>query len=158
MFEKNKSKFKEQKPMTSAKQKYLQNVQKSKAAKTPIKLEMPSNSIWLVLPLNVPQFAVTGKLPLHLLSGKAITETEIAEKVSPDDVSKVLEMIREALLNNVIEPKITLKETDDSITPEMIAPEDFDFFMGWVLSGSQVTNGGQAQANSKSRSKSTKRR
>lgn len=145
----------------SPKQKYLQTVQSRKDKRKPIELDMPSGAVWLVLPLNVPQFAVTGKLPLHLLAGKTLasaTETseEIANKLKTDDVTAILEMVRDAMLNNVVEPKITLEETEDSITPEMIDPEDFDFFMTYVMSGGQAAGGGQAQARSKSVSKTSR--
>lgn len=124
---------------------YLELVKKRKAAQKPVELEMPSGAVWLVLPPNVQQYAVTGKLPLHLLAGKkslkkaAQNADVMAENISGDDIINIYAMARDALFNNVIEPKITLEETADSITPDMIDNEDFDFFTSWVISGGQVT-------------------
>lgn len=127
---------------------YLKLVEKRKSEKKPVELAMPSGAIWLVRPINVQQYAVTGKLPLHILAGvkklKNVgkNQSELQNKLSGDDILNIYAMARDAMLENVIEPKIALEETDESLTPEMIDPEDFEFFVTWVISG------GQAQQNS----------
>lgn len=105
-----------------------------------IELNMPSGATWKILPIKVGQYAISGKLPLHLLVNlKSLKNApKNAEKnLSGNDVLNMLKMVSDAFLNNVVEPKITLEETPDSITPEMVDAADFEFFRDYVLSGGQ---------------------
>lgn len=138
----------------NSKQAYLELVAKRKQEKTDkgevLELPMPSGAVWQYLPFKVQQYALGGRLPMHLIakleSVKNMPEDERAKNISQKDLfdagMSMMEVTRDIMLNNLVFPKITLEETDDSITPEMIDPEDFDFFMNFVR------DGGQSQQNS----------
>lgn len=126
---------------------YLKLVAKRKASQKLLELDMPTGAVWKYTPINIPQYAITGKLPLHILAGvkslksgmNAKQAAALESKLEGDDIIKIYAMVRDVMLNNVVEPKITLEETEDSITPEMIDPADFDFFTQFVISGGQAT-------------------
>lgn len=114
-----------------------------------VEIAMPSGATWKMLPVKTAQYAVTGRLPLHMLKKLSSVRNMPEKALSPDEVETLglaaMEFARDVMLNNLIFPKITLEETPDSITPEQIDPEDFDYFIQYLLGGAQ------AEANSKSR-------
>src|SRR5688500_9826047 len=115
--------------MNEAKRKYLELINKKRAEKQPVELNMPSGSTWKIIPLDPTALALSGKLPLRAaLSGRNFNQPmsveesakQITERLSGDDIVNILELTRDLILSNVIEPKVTSEETEDSITPMMI--------------------------------------
>ncbi len=137
-------------------QKYLDRVEQRKAKRDPLSLTMPSGIDWLVLPISIPQMAISGRLPTGLLrksaeaDQKPLTQAEQAEAGL-----KAMEMTRDVMLNNLIFPKITLTPEPDAIcidnVGEMIDPEDFEYFMQWLLAGGQATQNSFRQPTAKKR-------
>lgn len=139
------------------KKEYLALVEKQKLKKKPILLKMPSGATWKVLPFNIKQYSVSGKLPLHLFaelgSIKDLNAEEFESQINGKDILNMLEIARDAMLNNVIEPQITIEETEHSITPQMLDPEDFDYFTQWALRGGQAQNSFRTQSSPKTTKK-----
>lgn len=148
---------------------YLAGVQTRKQEKVErgefIELEVPSTATtglkFKILPIQLEQFTIAGQLPMSLVgrlnSVRNLPSEEIQKRVSEEDLQiagiRTLEMVASILLNNLVFPRITLEPTDDSITPEQLDPEDFDFLMNWILN-----RGGTADADLKSPKHSGKRR
>jgi hypothetical protein len=107
-------------------------------------LPMPSGAVWKVLPIKLDQYITSGRLPLHLIQHLGSVKNieakaaEFAEKLSGADIVNMYTIVRDAMLFNVVEPKISLTETDEALTPEQILPEDFEFFRDFVFSGGQA--------------------
>jgi len=128
------------------KQAYLEIVEKKKQEKIEkgdvLEIEMPSGAIWKYLPVEIKQYAVSGQLPMHLLTKLDSVRNSPQKELTQDEIMQLgiaaMSITRDVMLNNLIEPKITLTETDESITPEMILPEDFEFFMNFIVRGSQA--------------------
>lgn len=123
------------------KQEYLKTL-----ADRTVDLEMPSGGVWKVRPISLTAYAASGRLPMHLLAelniGKGFSEDDKAamlETLTGKDIVKMMAIARDALFTNVVEPRITLEEEPDSLTPEMLDPEDFEFWSGWVLRGAQAS-------------------
>ena len=130
------------------KQDYLKLVKKRQseqvAAGELISLAMPTGAVWKILPLKTAQYAISGKMPLHLLANLSSLKNapkDLEKDLTGADVLNLLTMVSDAFLNNVVEPKITLIETDDSITPEQVDPADFEYFRDYIISGGQSTLG-----------------
>lgn len=121
-----------------------------------LELTMPSGAVWKYLPVNVQQYAISGRMPMHLLAKLESVKNAPEKKLSQDELVELglsaMEVTRDVMLNNLFEPRITLEETGDSLTPEMIDPEDFKFFMNFIMRGAQ------ADANSKSSKTPQKRK
>lgn len=136
--------------MNNAKQQYLEIAKRKRAEQPPVELKMPSGAVWKIIPLDPTSLALSGKLPLRAaLSGRKNLNqplnaeemgAQLAEKLSGDDVISILELTRDLILTNLLEPKVTLEETEDSITPGMILPEDFNYFMMHVISAGAANN------------------
>jgi len=110
-----------------------------------IALPVPSGATWLHLPFTLAQYAVGGRLPLHLAERlKAVRDAggSEAEALSEDEMTEIgvnsLLIVRDVMLNKLIFPKIRLEPGADSILPEQIDPEDFDFFKEYVMGGGQA--------------------
>jgi hypothetical protein len=110
-----------------------------------INLQMPSGAGWQVLPISLDAYLVSGKLPMHLLQKlESVKDLKVATKViteniTGDEIVKMYELVRDAMLNNVISPRISLEPSDDTLLPEEIDPEDFEFFRDYILSGGQAS-------------------
>jgi hypothetical protein len=130
----------------NSKNAYLEIVAKRKQEKADkgeaLELAMPSGAVWFYLPFRLEQYAIGGKLPVHLVARLRSVQQNVGAKPMTDDEEFELGMAamivtREIMLNNLISPKITLEETEESITPEQIDPEDFDHFLKFVVIGGQ---------------------
>lgn len=89
---------------------------------------------------------------MHLLQNlKSIKDLQnnpeaLAEKMSGDDVLSMYAVVRDVMLSNVLEPKISLTPSDETLAPEEIIPEDFEFFCQWVWNGGQATSAASFRA------------
>lgn len=146
--------------MSNAKQNYLALVEKRKQEKAKrgdvLSIEMPSGAVWKYLPIKVQQYAIAGKVPMHLIAKLESVQNQPSKEMTQAEMVELgmsaMTITRDVMLNNLVEPKISLEETDDTITPEQIDPEDFEFFMKFVMFG------GQADADLKSRAAAPKRK
>lgn len=149
--------------MTS-KEAYLEIAAKRKAEKVEkgevLELPMPSGAVWKYLPVDLQQYFILGDVPKHLIaklsSVRGLSEEAAFNRLNPEEAEKMIllgmTITRDVILNNLVEPRVTLIETDDSITPDMILPEDFTFFKNFIMRGAQ------ADANPKSKPASSKRK
>lgn len=130
----------------NSKEAYLAIVNKRKEEKIEqgevLTLEMPSGAVWKYLPVNTQAYAISGRLPMHLVakleSVKNAPQRTLTQEEILDLGMSAMFVAREVMLNNLVEPRITLEETPDSISPEQIDPEDFEFFMNFIVRGSQA--------------------
>jgi len=126
-------------------QDYLALTQQRKQAKIEagqfLELEMPSGAVWQYFPIKMEQYAVGGGLPLQLLTKLKSIKDQPAKTLTDDEAAtlgiRAMIVVRDVMLNNLIFPKITLEPGADSITPEQIDPEDFEFFKNFVMFGAQ---------------------
>lgn len=146
------------------KQAYLQIVEQRKQEKIEggevLEIQMPSGAVWKCLPIDLQQYFIFGDVPKHLIaklpSLQGMSELEAFKRLDPHEREKMVMLgftiTRDVIFNNLIEPKVTLVETEDSITPDMILPEDFTFFKNYIMRGAQ------ADANPKSQPAARKRK
>lgn len=136
-------------------QEYLALVEKRKSEKEQLELKMPSGAVWLYVPFSLQQYAISGKLPMHLIVKLESVRNQPQQKISNEELLEagisIMEITRDIMLNNLVFPKIALEEKEGCILPEQIDPEDFEFFMNFVRAG------GQASAN-KFRPKTSRKR
>lgn len=134
----------------NSKQAYLQIVEQRKQEKIEggevLEIQMPSGAVWQYLPFKIEQYALGGRLPMHLVAKLRSVQNAPQKTLTEDEQFDLgmaaMTVTRDIMLGNLVFPRITLEETEDSITPEQIDPEDFEFFMQFVVMG------GQSQQNS----------
>lgn len=121
---------------------YLALVEKRKAEKEPIELEMPSGAIWLVTPVSTIQLSVAGRLPTGFYLKKNNKNEPLTEREQAEIGVKAMELTRDVMLSNLVFPKITPEPSEKSIgieeVGEKIDIEDFNFFSGWLMNGAQA--------------------
>ena len=124
------------------KREYLKLVEKRKQEAESIEILMPSGATWLCKPINLRAYAAAGRLPMNLISALPSTRNKPIKQPTEAELReggmKALLMVRDVMLSNLVSPRITLEETEDSITPDQIDPEDFDYFFNFVMNGAQV--------------------
>lgn len=116
-------------------------------------VKLPSGCVWKLKEPPIQQFIVSGKLPASLAAKMAQVSTAnggdqtavseaLKQELTPEDFTNSLAFGRDLLLFCAVEPRISLNPTfEDEIAPEEIDPEDFDFLLGWVISGGKSGSG-----------------
>jgi hypothetical protein len=113
---------------------------------------LPSKAVWKMLEPPIKQFVMAGKLPASLAAKMAgiaqrhegeVDGEAMLKELSREDLMKNLEFGRDLLLHCAVEPRISLAVPlpEDAIAPEDILPEDFEFLLGWVMSGGKSGEG-----------------
>ena len=107
-----------------------------------IELNMPSSAVWKIAPVRVEQYGWTGRrFPVHLIARLESVRNQPQRELSQQEIEKIKihseRIVFDVLFNNLLEPRVTLQETEDSITPAQIIPEDLTAFAEWVLQGAQ---------------------
>lgn len=118
------------------------------AKRTVYDLPLPSGAVWKVIDPPLQQFIATGRIPVGLAAQMAsiaernnsdpeATGMAMVKELGTENLLKNLEFGRDLLLHSVIEPRISNASPtpEDAIAPEDILPEDFEFVLGWALSG-----------------------
>ena len=108
---------------------------------------LPSGFVWKLRTPPVQQFLLSGRLPKDLAS-KLVALDPIKDKkkrleaieksLSATELTQSLEFGRDLLLHCAVEPRIVANpdpDNDNEIAPEEIDPADFDFLLGWVMTG-----------------------
>lgn len=135
---------------------YLELVKKRREEKPVLSLAMPSGATWRYHPVNLQQYAVSGRLPMHLVAKlqtvKNAPQMPVTEAEMLELGMSAMEITRDVMLNNLVFPRIGLEEKEGHILPEQIDPEDFEFFMQFIMRGAQ------ADANPKSQPALNKRK
>lgn len=115
---------------------------------------LPSGFVWKLKEPPIQQFIAAGRLPNSLVEKMAqITETykgqdaatisaAVARVLEPSEMVAQLTFARDLLIHCAIDPRIVVNGTaEDEIDPTEIDPEDFNFLMGWVMSGGKSGEG-----------------
>jgi hypothetical protein len=113
-----------------------------------IDVTLPSGAVWKLKEPPIQQFVMAGKLPASLAAkmaaiakkhegNKDATGKAMVSEIGTEGLMKNLEFGRDLLLHCAVEPRISIESPvpDDAIAPEDILPEDFEFLIGWVMSG-----------------------
>jgi len=113
-------------------------------------VEVPSGAVWKLREPPIQQFVLAGKLPATLVTKMAeaaqkaanngdleAAKKEFFETLTHEDILTNLAFGRDLLLYCAVEPKITLDGTDsdETIKPEEILPDDFMFLISWCMKG-----------------------
>lgn len=114
-------------------------------------LTLPSGAVFRVRAAPIAQWSTVGILPASLAAkmqaaAKATDIEGVAKQIlatfTEKDFMQQQELGRKLLEYCCIEPKVAVNsEAADTISPEDILPEDFQFLMQWLWSGGKEAQG-----------------
>jgi len=135
-----------------SRQKYREQVAKYRAEreKNGEPVTCPSGFVWILKPVDVQGFVMTGRMPQSLLEKflKSAKERGIMpSEMEPGDVPNIeseealasLKFLRDLVSEACVDPRIVIGGTgDDEIDPSEVESEDFKFIVNWALTHAGV--------------------
>jgi hypothetical protein len=101
-------------------------------------VELPSGAVFLLRPVDLEVFAVSGALPLSIAEkmntaqSGGLTETEAFRGLSEDEKQKSFNFARKLLQYNSVSPRIVDEpRAEDELSVEDLLPEDLRFLLDW---------------------------